>query len=287
MSQGLNTLKRRIKTINSTRKITNSMKLVSSVKSKKYLRDFLKSNEYISNLNTILLDSIKINEFNFEEYKDNIFFKKEVGNHRLIVIITSNMGLCGSYNNEIFKYYSSYFKTGDEVIVIGEKGYYEYKKHTDLSTVFDFMKIGTKLKLSEIKLLSNYLINKFKTLEYSSIEIVSHQYINSLASKVETTQLLPIQLEKQTNEKYFYDPIYEPSKDVIIEYIIPNYLISLIYEKLMNAIVCEYNARRNAMENADKNAKELLDKLNLEYNKERQASITQELVEIVSGSKNK
>lgn len=285
MGQSLNNIKRRINTVNSTRKITSAMKLVSNVKTRRFMRELENHKEYVTETKTILNDSLYY--LNDEELKsiNPLLTTFPNANKRLVIIVTSSLGLCGGYNNDVYKFYSNFYKEGDEVITIGEKGLIEYKKKKNLVIYDKYSHLLDKLELSDLKLFINYIDDLYLTGEYRSVEVIYHRYINSLISKVESYQILPLTFKEENN--YGISPVFLPNKKEVINTLIPQYINVTIYEKFISSLVSEYSSRRNAMDNADKNAKDLVDKLKLEYNKERQQSITQEITEVVSGSLNK
>lgn len=285
MAQSLNKVKRRIATINSTRKITNAMKLVSNVKMRKYSKELNNQTLYIEGIKRVLSDVIFHNALNSDEKIDSPFIKKNLNATKtLYVIVTSNLGLCAGYNNEIFHHFSSLYKEGDELVLIGDKALINYSK-SNVKYYVDFLKIAEGISMQSIRHLTDFLVKKYLSNEYKEVVIVYHEYVNTLISLPKSAVLLPIPVLE--NEEYNYDPLYVPGKKAVIDYIVPQYLNTFIYQKLYSSLISENSARRNAMDNADQNAKDIVEKLNLEYNKERQQAITQEISEVVAGSKNK
>ena len=285
MGQSLNNIKRRINTVNSTRKITSAMKLVANVKSRRFMRELKNHEDFVKETKTILNDALfSLNDDELTTINP-LLTQYNNAKKRLVIIVTSSLGLCGGYNNEVYKYYSDFYKDGDEVITIGEKGFIEYSKKKDLQIYTEFTNVLDKVEISELKGLIDFIDSKYLTGEYRSVEVIYHRYINSLISKVESTQILPLIFKEE--KKVEISSVFLPDINTVINTLIPQYINVTIYEKFVSSLVSEYSARRNAMDNADKNAKELVEKLKLEYNKERQSSITQEITEVVSGSLNK
>lgn len=286
MPNNLNNIKRRINSVNSTRKITNSMKLVSNVKSRRFSSEYLRQEEYAREIKEIISDCLKIaNSKDLYETLPLLKINKEA-KKRLVILVTSNLGLCGAYNTELFKFYNSVYKKDDDLIIIGEKGINEYSNKFGGLIIKEFRSIGEKFNIRKAKDFTTFLVDLYLKGEYKEVHIIYHKYINTLVSKVKMEQVLPfVSLEKI--DTYSYEPLYEPSAEVVINFALNEELMSNIYSYLFSSLVSEHSARRNAMDNADKNAKELIEKLNLEYNKERQQSITQEITEVVAGSLNK
>lgn len=285
MGQSLNNIKRRINTVNSTRKITSAMKLVANVKSRRFMRELKNHEDFVKETKTILDDALfSLNDDELTTINP-LLTQYSNAKKRLVIIVTSSLGLCGGYNNEVYKYYSDFYKDGDEVITIGEKGFIEYSKKKNLQIYTEFTNVLDKVEISELKGLIDFIDSKYLTGEYRSVEVIYHRYINSLISKVESIQILPLIFKEE--KKVEISPVFLPDINTVINTLIPQYINVTIYEKFVSSLVSEYSARRNAMDNADKNAKDLVEKLRLEYNKERQSSITQEITEVVSGSLNK
>lgn len=285
MGQSLNNIKRRINTVNSTRKITSAMKLVANVKSRRFMRELKNHEDFVKETKTILNDALfSLNDDELTTINP-LLTQYSNAKKRLVIIVTSSLGLCGGYNNEVYKYYSDFYKDGDEVITIGEKGFIEYSKKKNLQIYTEFTNVLDKVEISELKGLIDFIDSKYLTGEYRSVEVIYHRYINSLISKVESIQILPLIFKEE--KKVEISPVFLPDINTVINTLIPQYINVTIYEKFVSSLVSEYSARRNAMDNADKNAKDLVEKLRLEYNKERQSSITQEITEVVSGSLNK
>ena len=283
MAQSLARVKHRISAVESTRKITNSMKLVSSVKLRKMNKVINLQALYFSAMERALNDAIFYNKLNTDDHYDSIFVKENKSSDKsLYILVSSNMGLCGSYNNEIVKFLKNLYKNGDEIIVIGEKGF-NYLTNENLRLNTNFIHLRNDLTLSSTRVLTDYVMNEYKNGKYKKISIVFMKYKNSIAFIPTENVLLPI--IPKVNEKAIYSPIYEPSKKDVLDEIIPQYINALIYGDLFSAFLSEESSRRNSMDAADKSAKDLVDKLKLEYNKARQQEITQEITEVVNGSK--
>ncbi len=281
--QNLENVKRRLGTVKSTLKITNAMKLVSSVKARK-LQSIYESNKKYNESCSKLLDSLLFyNEANPDcNYNSKLLLKNNKSNKNLYIVITSNVGLCANYNNNVIRYLTNIYKNNDDVYVVGMKGSLELNSR-NLNYNDKFIDLFNNFNNESINELIEEVVKLYKSDEYKKISIIYTHFINSIASKVEEKQLLPLDIK--INNKRGYSPVFEPSKDEVIEYAIKKVLFGNINYYLFDARVSEENARRNAMDNATKNGNELIDKLNLEYNKARQAAITQEITEVVAGSK--
>ena len=283
MAQSLARVKHRISAVESTRKITNSMKLVSSVKLRKMNKVVTLQAFYFKAMERALSDAIFYNDKNENNYNSIYLNENNYAKKKLYIIVCSNMGLCGAYNNDVIKYFKKLYRKGDEIIIIGEKGYLNLLKEKDLIIDTKFLHLRNNFTLGTTHILCEYIMSKYETGEFNEISMIYLKYKNSISFVPNKLKLLPI-IPKE-NPNAVYSPIYEPSKEKVLSTIIPQYLNSLLYGNLHSAFLSEESSRRNSMDAADKSAKDLVDKLKLEYNKARQQEITQEITEVVNGSK--
>ncbi len=283
MATSLNNLKDRLGSIQSTKKLTNAMKLVSSAKEKKLNNEYSLVIDFYNRFLTIFNNTIFINRNNpdCDSFNNNLL-KKYDSNKRLLIVITSNNGLCSGYNNEVIKFLRNYYQKNDEILIIGEKGKNELaNENIDINDEFvDYLKENS----FDFKELKDYLVTLYNKGEYKEIDLIYTHYHNSLISKVESLKLLPIDIK--TNYKRNYSPSFEPSKEEVVNYLIEEYLYYTLYTKIFDSRIAEESARRLAMDNATKNADDLIDNLKLEYNKIRQSNITSEINEVSSASRN-
>ncbi len=282
MAQNLNKTKRRISSINSTKKITNAMELVSTVKLKKYRRILDENDAYsveIKNLINVVLNTAKNDDL-------SIYQKENNATKDFYIVVSSNLGLCASFNNDIFRYaQNNVSKENADVLIIGQKGY-DYFNRLGYNLNTSFKDITEKYSYDNVVKLSRYVETLFKEEKYHNFYIIYTHYVNSIRFKPEIVKILPFEVEGRHSE-LAYDPIFDPDHKTLINELIPIYVTSLIYQRIVESLVSEQASRRNAMESATDNANELIDKLTLEYNKARQTSITQEITEVVSSSLNK
>ncbi|MCQ2796597.1 MAG: ATP synthase F1 subunit gamma [Bacilli bacterium] len=268
--------KRRINSVTGTRKITNAMELVASVKLKRFRDVMTSSSNYIANIKDIMMHLNRI----VDQYDkdDNV----KANNKRLFIILNSNLGLCAHYNNDIFKFAETLLKKDDEIIPIGLKGYTHYKNQS-FKLNENFVSLNEKIDFNDVNKLACFVMNEYHSRKYSEIHIIYMQYVNTLISRAEEERLLPIPFDEDIKEDLL-PPEVEPSPKELIKELEPIYLASAIYQAMVVAQVSEQAARNNAMKNATDNADEILDKLKLEYNKARQGAITQEITEVISGA---
>lgn len=283
MSQSLNKVKKRIATVQATQKLTGAMKLVSSVKYSKLSKEILHRQDYYFYLNDLAstyFSAAKINNLDIPYIRKNLNTKK-----RLLVVVSSSMGMCGAYNINIKKILENEYKNGDEILVIGKKLNDEING-VNLNINTSFAGILDNLSISSVRILSNYLISKFLNKEYREIVLLYTKFQNSISFIPKKVSLLPVAF-KFDKKRGLNPGDFEPNLVSFSNEFIRLYLMTDLYFKIYESYLSEVASRRNAMDNADKNAKDLIDKLTLEFNKARQASITQELTEVVNGSMNK
>ena len=277
MAQSLHKTKRRIASINSTKKITKAMELVSTVKLKKFRR-FMENNEAFSNQVADLIQELfarKIDE-------EIVYLKKPKADKDLYVVLHSNFGLCGGYNNNIFNYVKQHVKKEDSVLyLVGTKGLHIYREE-GYETNAEYVNSADQLSVTEVMKLGRKLNSLFVEGKYRSVHLIYTHYVNSLKFVPSDLELFPLVNEKRSDD-FRYPPIFDTDIKTLIEELVPLYLNAVLFQKVVESIVSEQTARRTAMENASDNADELIDQLTLEYNKARQAAITQEITEIVSG----
>ena len=280
MGMSLLQTKNRIKSVASTKKITKAMELVATSKLKK-AKDI---NSSITPYKQEVFEIISYCAKNITENDYKYFNENKKANKDLNIVFTSTLGLCGGYNVAIEKYVMNNVSKDDDLIVLGAKGinYFKDKGYNILQKYSELPPLNLKESLSAT--LSNITLKEFDKGNYRRINIIYTKFINSLTFEPEKVQLLPLTsiVEVPSISK---ELLLEPSAIEVLDNLIPFYLTTSIKGLLFESILSEQASRRTAMENATDNASELEDKLLLEYNKSRQASITQEITEI-SGAAN-
>ncbi|WP_452232846.1 ATP synthase F1 subunit gamma [Lacinutrix sp. MEBiC02595] len=278
----LKEIRNRISSVSSTMQITSAMKMVSAAKLKKAQDAITAMRPYADKL-TELLQSLSAT---LDADSGSKFAEQRTVNNVLIVSITSNRGLCGAFNSNIIKQTKNLISnvhTGKKVSVlaIGKKSNDAFAKQgiviDNKSTIFDDLTFDNVAEIAEM------LMEKFVSGEFDQIEIVYNKFKNAATQIVMTEQFLPIVPvagEAVNNADY----IFEPSKLEIVEQLIPKSLKTQLYKGIRDSFASEHGARMTAMHKATDNATELRDQLKLTYNKARQASITNEILEIVGGA---
>lgn len=278
MGQNVVKIKSRIKSVTGAYKVTSAMKLVSTVKLKQWKGKMLANKDY----NTQLEEVVDLLLMFSKKHKSPFMVENERANKKLYVVISSTLGLCGSYNSNIFKVSDASIKENDDAIILGQKGIARYSKG-EFTILDGFNDCNSMLDKDFVKRIKEYILKEYIKGTYSEVHIIYSEYKNSLVFLAKDYQLLPFINDKE--ESNDYPPIFEPSVDKLEDTLIPFYLETCLYSKLLESAVCEQAARSNAMENATNNAKDLLAELKIEFNKARQAAITQEITEIVAAAK--
>ncbi|MDY4819480.1 MAG: ATP synthase F1 subunit gamma [Bacilli bacterium] len=279
MAGNLNKTKHRIASINSTKKITKAMELVSTVKLKKFKNVMLKNELYSNELKS--LTCTLFSRLNDEENK---YTKLNDAEKDLLIVVSSNLGLCAGYNNDIYHYVEQNFDKNEVVIIpIGMKGDSYFKKN-GFALNEEFVSLNEKINYLDITRLGKMVLSYFENKKYRSIKLVYTKYVNSIKFVPNTLSLFPLEIEN-VNDSTLIEPLYDPDLKTLIDNLVPLYVNINLYQKIVESQVCEQASRRNAMENATDNADELISTLTLEYNKARQAQITQEISEVIAGQK--
>ena len=276
MAQEVTRIKKRIKSVTGSYKITSAMKLVSTVKLKKWKNKMLATKEY-----ALHIDEIAKVVFSSVENSKSPFFKvNEKADKNLYIVLSSSLGLCGAYNNNIFRLADAKITEKDDAIILGNKAISHYQN--GVFHKIDTFKEYSSIKDEEIiKQIVNLISDEYQKGTYKEIHLIYTAYKNSLVFHPCDYLILPLKASEY-NEPY--PPIMEPNQEALINVLVPIYLKNTVYAKFLESEVCEQAARSNAMENATKNAEELLDNLQIEFNKARQGAITQEITEIVGAS---
>lgn len=283
MSQSLNKVKKRIVTVEATKKLTSAMKLVSSVKFSKLSKEIMIHQDYyhyLKDLASTCFSAAKVNSLDVPYIKKN-----EGSQKRLIVVVSSSMGMCGAYNINIKKLLESEYKKGDELLIIG-KNLIQDLEGDNIKINDSFADILDNLTISNLRILSHYLIEKFEEKEYREIILLYTKYQNPISFVPKKSSILPVEFNFD-KKSGLNNGDFEPGLVSFTHEFTRLYIVTDLYFKIFESYLSEVASRRNAMDNADKNAKDLIEKLTLEFNKARQASITQEITEVVNGSSNK
>ena len=281
----LKEVKQRINSVISTQQITKAMKMVSAAKLRKAQDKIIQIRPYSQKLQSILRDVLE----NTSNGEQSIYTSQKTISSVLVVLITSDRGLCGPFNSNVIKQAvvsleNDYSDKQTNLMCIGRKGidFFKRRKYELIDTYTDLFKSISFDKVSEV---SQWIINNFSKRKYDKIEIIYNKFINIATKVVVKEQFLPFFQERDLKKKKIVEEyIFEPSKKEIILELIPNFLKITFYKALLESNASEHGARMTAMDKATENANELLRDLKLTFNRTRQSVITKEILEIVGGA---
>jgi F-type H+-transporting ATPase subunit gamma len=278
-------LKKKIKSTKGTFKITKAMKLVSAAKLNKAQIRILGLRPY----STELEETVRTVSALATNYS-NAFFTQKENNKAVVLVISSDKGLAGAYNSSLAKTVRKFVNEhADEDLKffwIGKKVRDLVTKEVNSGKTFTFAKIEPTYE--EVRKIADELGSMFLNGEVGKVYVAYNSFISAIAFDSQVRQMLPMVVAPETKEaikaKYPYDFKYEPTAEEILDTLVPEVYLTSVYTCVLDAIAAEHGARMNAMENASKNCKEMIKKLTLKMNKLRQAKITTELIEVVSGA---
>ena len=278
----LKEIRNRIASVSSTMQITSAMKMVSAAKLKK-AQDAITAMRPYANKLTELLQSLSAT---LDADSGSKFSTQRPVNKVLVVAITSNRGLCGAFNSNIIKECyrlekEVYPNQDVSILTIGKKGNDILTKHSNV--IENHNEVYDDLTFDNVATIAQSLMDRFVEGEFDKIELVYNKFKNAATQIIMTEQFLPI-VSVESESTGNLDYIFEPSKQEIVEQLIPKSLKTQLYKGIRDSFASEHGARMTAMHKATDNATELRDQLKLTYNKARQAAITNEILEIVGGA---
>jgi F-type H+-transporting ATPase subunit gamma len=277
----------RITSVESTKQITSAMKLVAASKLKRAQDAVTRMRPYANKLTEILQDLSS-----GSDNDGNVYGEQRDIDKVLLVPISSNRGLCGAFNANVVKRvnnllkedYASQYRNGDvDVLTIGRKVSEAFAK-SDLNVIESHDEIWNDLNWENAIEIAEGILELFKDGEYDRIDLVYNQFKNAATQILTHEQFLPVKPIESDESKASKDYIMEPSKEVIVNELIPKTLKTQLYKAMLDSYASEHGARMTAMHQATDNATELVKDLRLTYNKARQTAITNEIIEIVSGA---
>ncbi len=285
----LDDLKKRISSVKSTQKITKAMKMVAASKLRRAQENAEKGRPYSEKMNNIILNLS--NSISDKENSPKLLTGSGENKVHLCVIMTSDRGLCGGFNTNIIKKAKSYFqkileeKKDLKIITVGSKGYDQLKriykdniiekisfKESKYANYFDADKVG------------KIIIDKFEKKEFDVCTIFYNQFKNVITQIPQEQQIIPLKTSESEGSSFKNNYEFEPEEDEILNNLLPKNISTQIFKAMLENSASEQGSRMSAMDNATRNAGEMVDKLTIQYNRSRQAAITKELIEIISGA---
>ncbi|WP_158856135.1 ATP synthase F1 subunit gamma [Lunatibacter salilacus] len=281
----LKEVKERINSVSSTQQITRAMKMVAAAKLRKAQEKIIQMRPYSQKL-TAILNSISSGT---EGSTDIVYAQERAAERILIVPITSDKGLCGAFNSNVLKAATYVLETkylGKQVTAmpIGKKALDFFRKQ-EMPLVTDFAFLFQDVSFDNVKMAAEYAMGAFEKGDYDKVVLVYNEFKNVATQFVQVEQFLPIEKKEiDSSNTSQVDYIVEPSREYIIEELVPNSLKIQFYKAILDSNASEHGARMTAMDKATENANDLLKELKLVYNRTRQAAITNEILEIVAGA---
>ena len=281
MAESTRDIKRRIRGISNTRQITKAMELVSSAKLRRAREQMEKSRPYY---NTVY-ENIQNTLFNAKGIKHPYLEIRDVEN-TLYIVITADRGLAGGFNSNIIRKVEHEIqdkKENSHLITVGLKGR-EYFKRRDYKIVGEFVGMTEEPRFSHAREIGEIVMDLYKKGQVDEVNIVYTEFISTINQKIVKLKLLPNEEVTKDIDGKTSVVEFEPSPEEVLDYLIPKYIESVIYGALIESSSSQQGARRTAMESATDNADEMIEELQLSYNRARQAAITAEISEIVTGA---
>jgi len=288
MSGALKEVRNRIQSVKSTQQITKAMKMVSAAKLRRAQDAIIQMRPYAQKLQEMLA-----NILSSAEGDENMGLTAERPVQKvMVIIITSDRGLCGGYNSNLIKlakqvikdkYANIAAKGNAEMLPLGKKGYEHFTKNK-FKVIDHYWNIFSELNYEHVASVAKFAMDAFEKGEVDAIELVYSEFKNAATHKFTVEQFLPVKKSEKKKGETKANFIFEPGKNILIKELMPKILNTQLYKAILDAHASEHGARMTAMDKATENAEEILKNLKISYNRARQAAITTELTEIVSGA---
>jgi F-type H+-transporting ATPase subunit gamma len=278
----LRDIRRRIRSVQSTQKITRAMKLVAAAKLRRAQERIVAARPYAEKMSA-LLGSL-VTRVGGESHP---LLARRAGGRQLVVIITADKGLCGAFNSNVLRASVIFLREagGDASLVAVGKKARDFYRRRQWTVKSEMIGIFDRLAYSHAQQLAGELMRSYPDDEVNQVHLIYNEFRSVAVQRVKREQLLPLEADAVAGaEAAGTDYIYEPSPRAILASLLPRHVTTQVYRALMESVAGEYGARMTAMEAATKNAKEMIDVLSIQYNKARQERITKELLDIVGGA---
>jgi|TARA_Y100000994_G_scaffold243872_1_gene242841 F-type H+-transporting ATPase subunit gamma len=285
----LDDLKKRISSVKSTQKITKAMKMVAAAKLRRAQENAERGRPYSEKMNNIILNlSSSVSD---KENAPKLLQGTGQEKTHLCVVLTSDRGLCGGFNSNIIKKAKLFFqKISNEnkslkIITVGSKGYDQLKRQYKNNIIEKLsFKDSKNISYFDANKVGKIIIEKFEKEEFDVCTIFYNQFKNVITQIPQEQQIIPLKTENEKDQTNNESYEFEPEEDEILSNLLPKNISTQIFKAMLENSASEQGSRMSAMDNATRNAGEMVDKLTIEYNRSRQAAITKELIEIISGA---
>ena len=286
----LDDLKKRIKSVKSTQKITKAMKMVAAAKLRKAQENAEKGRPYSQKMQNIILNLTR--SINDPENAPKLLVGTGKDDKYLCVVLTADRGLCGGFNSNICKLAKNNFKSLLEkgkklkIIAVGSKGVDQIKREYGKYIIKEFsFKEKKQITFKEAEIIGKEIMHLFQNNEFDKCILFYNNFKNVITQIPQAQQIIPVKNDTpKTQKEDVLSYEFEPEEDEILEDLLPKNISTQVFKAFLENAASEQGSRMTAMDNATRNAGELVDKLTINYNRSRQASITKELIEIISGA---
>jgi len=284
-------IRNRIKSVQDTMKITNAMYLISSAKLRKARSNRDDTAPYFESLKYTISDILE----RYPAFQEQGLFESEAERNmahqekdRLFIVISSDKGLAGSYNHNVFSLVEENMvhTARNKLLLIGHMGINYFRKNPEVDIDEEHIHPATTPTIFRAREIAEYVIDQYLHHDIDEVHMVYTKMVNSMTFEPEIMKVLPLarSLFCDRADKHLQEPVFSPSPEEVLKHIVPNYVKGIIFGAMSESFACEQSARMTAMDNATTNAKDMIRDLSLAYNRVRQAAITQEITEVVSGS---
>ncbi len=285
----LDDLKKRISSVKSTQKITKAMKMVAASKLRRAQESAEKGRPYSDKMNNIILNLS--NSISDKENSPKLLAGSGEDKVHLCIVMTSDRGLCGGFNTNIIKKAKSYFQkildAGKilKIITVGSKGYDQLKRTYKENIIEKIsFKESKNVNYFDADKVGKIIIDKFEKKEFDVCAIFYNEFKNVITQIPQEQQIIPLKASESEGSSTEDNYEFEPEEDEILSNLLPKNISTQIFKAMLENSASEQGSRMSAMDNATRNAGEMVDKLTIQYNRSRQAAITKELIEIISGA---
>lgn len=281
----LKSIKKRITSVKNTRQITKAMKMVSAAKLRRAQDAIVAARPYADKMAQVLA-GLALRE----DPESHPLLQQREKHRALIVLMTGDRGLCGGFNANISKMAERFIRANEEgyeqidLMIIGRKGNDYLKRRPGMNIHKVYEHITSSVSYSTAALLGQEIISLYEEEQYDVVYLAYNAFRSAISQVPSMTQLLPIVPREVKEDEFLVDYIFEPSRGDVLAQLLPKNVEVQLFRALLESVASEHGARMSAMDSASKNANEMIGRLTLEYNRARQAAITTELMEIISGA---
>jgi F-type H+-transporting ATPase subunit gamma len=286
----LKAIKKRISSVKNTRQITKAMKMVSAAKLRRAQDAVVAARPYADKLQQVLASLARR-----EEQDAHPLLANRGKGKALVVLVTSDRGLCGGFNSNVTKAVERHVRTNPDgfeqldLLLVGRKGndYLKRRPGMNILKVYENLLGSGQVSYAPASLIGKELVELFENEQYDAVFLAYNAFRSAISQEPRIMQLLPVDADggaEADSGEYLVDYLYEPSASAVLAQLLPKYVEVQLFRAFLESVASEHGARMSAMDSASKNASEMIGKLTLQYNRARQAAITKELMEIISGA---